>query len=194
MQSIKGKYWGFIFYPESMNSWEIIEEKLIQYGYRVAISPLHDKDVDENGQNKKPHYHGIIVFNNTTTETYANKVCSEVFASTRVVLLGSVRSMYRYHCHEDDSSKFHYNNSDRRFYNGFNIIDFSFPTESEQLGKQIEADLYVKESGITEYSDLIYSLIDNGDFELYKFVTSHSIHYNALLRSLRCKERGVEKY
>lgn len=194
MQSVKGRFWGFIFYPSSMNSWETIEEKARQYGYPIAISPLHDKDVDEDGNLKGEHYHGIIAFNNTTTESFANKVVAEIFNGTRTILLGSPRSMYLYHTHENDSSKFRYSDSDRRFYNGFDINNYYVVTESESFSRQIETDLYVRECGILEYCDLVYSLLDNGDFDKYKFVTSHSIHYNALLKSIRCKRNGVETY
>ena len=194
MQQIKGRFWGFICYPESMPSWEDIKEGCIRYGYPITLSPLHDKDIDENGKLKKPHYHGIIVFTNTTTENYANKVVSEIFNATRCVLLGSPRSMYLYHTHEGDSSKFHYSDLERIFINGFDINNYYISTDSEVLNRQIECDLYVRESGITEYCDLVFSLLDNADYDRYKFVTSHSIHYNALLKSIRCKRNGVETY
>ena len=193
MQS-KGRFWGFICYPESMNDWKDINDGCIRYGYPVALSPLHDKDLDENGNIKKPHYHGIIVFPNTTTENHADKVCTEIFNSTHPILLGSPRSMYLYHTHENDSTKVRYSDFDRIFFNGFDITDYYITTDSEGLNRQIECDLYVRESGILEYADLTFSLLDNGDYDKYRFVTSHSIHYNALLKSLRCKRNGVERY
>lgn len=51
------KDWWIVVYPESLpENWkEIISTE------PVAISPLHDKDVNADGTKKKPHYH--IVFN-----------------------------------------------------------------------------------------------------------------------------------
>ena len=194
MQKLKGRFWGCIFYPESQNSWQVIEEKARQYGYPIAISPLHDKDIDENGNLKGAHRHAIIAFNNTTTEEHAERVLTDIFNGTKPILIGSPWSMYQYHTHENDSTKFRYSDSDRIFLNSFDINNYHIVTESETLSKQIECDLYVREVGILEYSDLVYSLLDNGDFDKYKFVTTHSIHYSQLLKSLRCKRNGVEVY
>ncbi|MFS5771787.1 Rep family protein [Streptococcus agalactiae] len=53
----RGRNWWIVVYPESLpENWkEIISTE------PVAISPLHDKDVNADGTKKKPHYH--IVFN-----------------------------------------------------------------------------------------------------------------------------------
>ena len=62
----KSRIWASVGYPESLPvDWK---EKLIETGLQIAISPLHDKDVDPTGESKKPHYH--IIFNYEGPTTY----------------------------------------------------------------------------------------------------------------------------
>lgn len=57
MKVVKGRNWAFLVYPESLPSnWEDI---ITETGLPMAFSPLHDKDVNPNGEEKKPHYHVI---------------------------------------------------------------------------------------------------------------------------------------
>ena len=54
----KNRYWTFLIYPESApKDWKDI---LQQTFLPVAISPLHDKDLNADGEKKKPHYHIIV--------------------------------------------------------------------------------------------------------------------------------------
>ena len=61
-----------IVYPESApENWlDIIADLKIE----VFISPLHDKDLNPTGEQKKPHYHVIIMFPSVKTEEQAKEV------------------------------------------------------------------------------------------------------------------------
>lgn len=52
--------WWFVLYPDSApNNWKAILNDLhIQY----YVSPLHDKDINPDGEMKKPHWHVIVTF------------------------------------------------------------------------------------------------------------------------------------
>lgn len=53
---IRKRNWAFVAYPESLpKNWQ---EILTQTGLPVAISPLHDKDVNPDKTVKKPHLTG----------------------------------------------------------------------------------------------------------------------------------------
>ena len=61
----KARYWSFVAYPESLPSdWK---DTLTRTGLPIAISPLHDKDINPNGEAKKAHYHVILCFDGPTT-------------------------------------------------------------------------------------------------------------------------------
>ncbi|WP_429983777.1 Rep family protein, partial [Mycoplasmopsis bovis] len=62
-QTVKKRYWAVITWPESMNQdWY---DQLVSSGLQATFI-LHDKDIDENGEPKKPHYHFILAWENPT--------------------------------------------------------------------------------------------------------------------------------
>ena len=85
-KSIKKRNWCFIVYPtkEQLDKLDSCNydgsdgygsapddwiEILKKSGVEFAVSPLHDKDLleDNSGKTKKPHYHVIVCYGNTTT-------------------------------------------------------------------------------------------------------------------------------
>ncbi|MFW7433984.1 Rep family protein [Vagococcus carniphilus] len=52
----RGRNWGIVVYPESLpENWkDIIRQE------PIAVSPLHDKDVNPDGEKKKSHYHLVL--------------------------------------------------------------------------------------------------------------------------------------
>ena len=63
-KSGKARAFAFIIYPESWPTWE---QDLRGLHMPVVVSPVHDRDVTEDGEPKKPHRHGIISWGNATT-------------------------------------------------------------------------------------------------------------------------------
>ena len=54
--------WTFVVYPESVvPDWK---EKLEKLYTQALISPLHNKDKNPDGTDKKPHYHVLLIFKN----------------------------------------------------------------------------------------------------------------------------------
>ena len=92
----KGRYWASVGYPESLptNYLELLQET----GLEVAISPLHDKDVNPNGEVKKPHYHFIFSYSGPTTYNNVKSLCDSL-NMTIPIKLENLRGMYRYHLH-----------------------------------------------------------------------------------------------
>lgn len=67
---------------------------------------LHNKDTDNKGQIKKPHYHIIIRLDNACTiETLANKLGIE---KNYIQNIKNERAYIRYLIHFDDADKFQY--------------------------------------------------------------------------------------
>ena len=55
---VKARHWAMVVYPESApENWiDIINETHLQF----AISPLHNKDTNPDGEIKKSHWHVIL--------------------------------------------------------------------------------------------------------------------------------------
>ena len=72
----KGRIWACVGYPESLPvDWL---EQLQNTGLQIAISPLHDKDINPDGEEKKPHYHIIFNYDGPTTYNNVKTLCDKL--------------------------------------------------------------------------------------------------------------------
>lgn len=188
---MKGRNWAFVMYPESMpeNWFEILEETGLPY----AISPLHDKDVNPTGEVKKPHYHVICQYANTTTaKNVRENVCSKV-NGTIPIKLESIKGMYRYHLHLDNPEKYQYDDRDRIFINGFDVSNVNALTQTEIQKIKKEIVTIIIDNDILEYSDLLSLLLENDLNNMFIVASSHTIFFNTFITSRRNKIKFVEK-
>lgn len=183
-KSIKKRNWAFVLYPESApTDWF---DRLKQSGLMGAISPLHDKDLNADGEPKKAHYHIILVYGNTTT---FNNVKSLTDSLNQPIpqALEQIRGYYRYLTHKDNPEKYQYSDSDIVTFGGFDISDFVEMTKSEVTKYIKEIHAFVRDNDITEYSDLCDMLIDAGLEELYEVAINHTLFVNSYISSRRNK-------
>ena len=104
--ALKGRNWAFVMYPESMpEDWF---DRLQMTGLPFAISPLHDKDKNPTGEEKKPHYHVICYYENSTTQKSVKELVCNLVNATIPIKLESMSGMYRYHIHMDNPEKHQY--------------------------------------------------------------------------------------
>mgnify|MGYP002655818694 FL=1 len=75
---IKSRTWAMVVYPESApENWEeLLAETFMQF----AVSPLHDKDTNPDGEIKKPHWHVILIWDGPVTQNTALKTAEKVNA------------------------------------------------------------------------------------------------------------------
>lgn len=182
---IKGRNWAFVIYPESLP--ENYEDIIINTGLPMAISPLHDKDINADGTEKKAHYHVLCYYESPTTKESVKKNITDKLNGTIPIKLESIKGMYRYHLHLDNPEKYQYKDSDRKFYNGFDIkrVDNLTYTEIAQTLKQIQR--FIIENKIIEYSDLLDILLDNDLIEMWDVARNHTILLNTYISSRRYK-------
>ena len=185
MKRITGRSWAFVIYPESMP--ENYEEIITDTGLPLAMSPLHDKDVNPTGEPKKPHYHCIVYYENATTlKNVKENVCDRL-NGTIPIKLESMRGMYRYHIHLDNPEKYQYDDRDRKFFNGFDIDMASKLTRTE-INKIIkEIHTFINDNNILEYIDLLDVLKDNDLTNLYDVAIANTLLFKSMLDSKRHK-------
>lgn len=131
-KTVKAKYWAGIIYPESMpDNWrDVIEACHVP----CVVSPLHDKDVNPDGSQKKPHYHVMFCYSNTTTGTSASHILAQLGSSLHAERVMSAVGNYRYLTHRDNPEKAQYSESDIVTLNGFSYTDnIGQRTATEQL-------------------------------------------------------------
>lgn len=171
-----------VLYPESAPAdWR---EQLRLSGLQVAISPLHDKDVNPTGEPKKAHYHIILVYGSPTTYNNVKSLCDRLNQPIPQPL-EQVRGYYRYLTHEDNPEKAQYSKSDIQTLNGFDIREFVELTKSEVVKAKREVLALIRDNGITEYADLIDILMDGGEgtADMFDVASNNTLFFKAYLTS-----------
>ncbi len=180
---MKGRNWAFVMYPESMpeNWYELLEGT----GLPFAISPLHDKDINPTGEPKKPHYHVICQYGNTTTQKNVRENVCDLVNATIPIKLESIKGMYRYHLHLDNPEKYQYDDRDRKFINGFDVssVDALTKTEIDKYLREIQT--FIDDNQIDEYYILMKYLLENDLYNLWSVASSKTVFLSTYLNSKR---------
>ena len=181
----KKRNWCFVLYPDSApaNWMEVLQ----QTGLEVAISPLHDKDKDPTGENKKAHYHIIILYQGPTTGAIVWDLVVGELGQPMPIPLQGVRGMYRYFTHRDNADKYQYNEKDIQVLNGFDINCYADLTTADKAKIKIELIKMIKESVITEYSDFVDRLLELDKDDYLYIGTTNTLFFNAYITSIRHK-------
>ena len=141
-----------VVYPESAPAdWM---ERLDQFHVAALVSPLHDRDMNPDGEPKKPHYHVMLMFESPVDyETKVAPIFAEIGAVGRENV-NSSRGYARYLCHLDNPEKAQYDPSEVRCMGGVNFYDvINLPTDDlKMLG---EVFSYIQEHDIYSLAELL---------------------------------------
>lgn len=183
--SKRARHWTFISYPDSApENWkEIIKASHI----KTAISPLHDKDLNPTGDEKKAHWHIMLEYESLKSYDQVKEL-SDLINATIPQIVQSPVGMIRYFIHKDNPEKFQYNWEDITIYNGFDLGKYDSYTEQEI--DYIIADItqFIDDNQILEYADLIALVRDKklGHFDdWYRIVRKNTIFFNSYVTSRR---------
>lgn len=181
----RARHWTFISYPDSApENWkEIIKASHI----KTAISPLHDKDLNPTGDEKKAHWHIMLEYESLKSYDQVREL-SDLINATIPQIVQSPVGMIRYFIHKDNPEKHQYNWEDIIIYNGFDLDKYDSYTEQEI--DYIIADItqFIDDNQILEYADLIALVRDKklGHFDdWYRIVRKNTIFFNSYVTSRR---------
>lgn len=176
----KERYWTFIVYPESLpENWEDI---LQQTGLQIAVSPLHNKDLNADGEIKKQHYHIVLFFNGPTTYSRVEKITKELNGTIPKRVISPI-GMIRYLTHKDNPEKAQYDEREIKTINGLDIEDVCGMTTTMQNELKVALIKLCQVQNISEYSTLINYLIKNDLRDLFKIASTNTIFINSYLKS-----------
>lgn len=179
----KKRYWAFVLYPESApTNWR---EILQQTGLSIAVSPLHDKDIDPTGQPKKAHYHIILCYDGPTTYNNVKTNITDVLNQPIPIALEQVRGYFRYLTHKDNPDKYQYNEKDITIINDFDVDNYNDLTRSQVNSILISLIKYISDNQIQEYSILLDMLIFEEKFSHLDVAMNHTILLNTYITSYR---------
>lgn len=179
---VKKRNWAFVLYPESApENWR---EILTKTGLQCAVSPLHDKDINPTGEQKKAHYHIILCYAGPTSYNVVKALTDELNQPIPQSL-EQVKGYYRYLTHKDNPEKYQYDEKDITTINGFSILDYTELSKTERREMKLKIQNVIRQIDIKEYSDLLNYLADNEMYEEYDFASDNTMLYTAYLASCR---------
>lgn len=150
--------WLFVVYPESApENWrDLIDDHHIQW----IESPLHDKDIDGNGEKKKPHIHVLLLFEGPKSFEQVHEIIKDTNGSIPIKCLSSEGST-RYFAHLDNPDKYQYNPKDIIGHGGVDVAKYLAPRSSQKYALIRDMQMYIKEHDITEYGDFLDYCAEN---------------------------------
>lgn len=185
-KNVKKRNWAFVLYPESApEDWR---DKLQETGLQCAISPLHDKDVNADGEAKKAHYHIILVYSGPTSFNVVRQL-TESLGQPIPQPLEQVRGYYRYLTHKDNPEKAQYSEDDIKTINGFNVADFVELTKSEVNAYKRKLQTLIVTADICEYCDFMDLLLDSEMWTEYDIASNNTYFFEKYISSRRNKKK-----
>lgn len=186
--------WVFIVYPESLPlNWRDV---LDDYHVPWCESPLHDRDLNPDGDLKKPHIHVCLFFDGPKSYNQILEITNKV-NGTIPQKIASAKGMIRYLVHLDNPEKAQYSFSDILCHSGFDYECYLKPN-SQLRYEYIEAmQEWVDDSECTEFwmlfreaktnhRDTWYPLLcDNSAFVMEKYISSRRNYFKEYLKEIR---------
>lgn len=175
----KSKYFCAILYPDSSTyDTDKLIKALAAEHFTFAVSPIHDKDVEDDGSPKKAHFHLLLAYSSATT---LNNIRSWInccgmpesdLHSVRVCASGV--GYFRYLTHKDNPEKAQYDENDIRVFNDVDEIFKKFSkTASDRIDDLICIFKIVDELDTISFHTLVQYLMLN-ERDLFKLLTSSS--------------------
>lgn len=188
---LTSRYWEILLYPDAIvNWWQTMWKNNIILP--LAVSPLHDPslnaDQDADTEQKK-HYHAIIRYPNSTTDTTIKKIVDELYIDhgPKPLKVYDLMARYRYLVHLDNPEKQQFKepgDSEKIAFDkiqcfcGFDIDVYKEldGVEIQKLMDELEQIINVKHfitlRALAEYIQLLH----RGD--LMKVLRSHTGYFN----------------
>lgn len=175
----KSKYFCALLYPDSTTyDTEKVIKALAMEHLTFAVSPIHDRDVDDDGNLKKAHFHLLLSYSSATTLNNIKgwfKACGLPegdLHSVRVCASGV--GYYRYLTHRDNPEKAQYDVNDIRVFNDVDELFKKFSkTASDKIDDLSHIFQIVDELKTISFHSLIQYLMLN-ERDLFKLLTSSS--------------------
>lgn len=191
--------WTFVIYPESApKNWrDILDEQHIQW----IESPLHDKDTNEDGTPKKPHWHILLMYDGKKSFEQIKEI-TDSLNSPIPQKVASTKGLVRYMIHMDNPDKVQYNQADIIGHGGVDLAELLKPTSSTRYQLIGEMMDYVREKNIIEMEDLLYYarierfddwfplLCDNSAYIMGSMIKSRRHKTEQSIRIVRVDDNG----
>lgn len=190
MATKRNTYYATICYPESApDNWiEILEDFHIQ----ALISPLHDKDINQDGTLKKAHYHIILLFESLKSEKQVQEIVDR-FGGIKTIPIHSLGAYCRYLCHLDDPDKMQYKIEDVIELGGANYRECCRTNDSEKDEKNLMGlTQLILDNDISYFHKVVEAVLAEHK-EWFHALTANSYYIHSVVMSLATEKQRKEK-
>lgn len=156
MTDDRTRNWTFVVYPIEGNppaprNWrDILDDEHIQW----IESPLHDKDIDVDGEIKRAHVHVLVMYEGKKSYEQIKAITDRLNAPGPQKC-ASVKGLVRYMAHLDNPEKKQYDKGLIIGHGGADPAEYLKPTSLSRYQLIGEMMDYVQETGIVEMEDLL---------------------------------------
>ncbi len=170
-----------VVYPESApKEWQDI---LCEQFVPAFVSPLHDSDINPGGEQKKAHYHVLLMFDSVKTTEQAHAIFEKI-GGVGCEVVQSIRGYARYLCHLDNPEKAQYSVDDVRqlcgadYVGTIGLVTDKYKSIAEIIDFCLTEDI-VAYSTLLEYArcnrfDWFRVLCDNGTVVVKEYLKSRT--------------------
>ena len=167
--------------------WRLCDEANI----KIAISPLHDKDITPTGDFKKPHYHGIYCAPGKKTFEGGKEIILNLFGKSvnTVFVCDDNGAAARYFFHLDSPKKYPYpirpcSDKDPEGYREFGGADVSEMIHQLSDLKKYDIEILdlINQYDIRYYDDLC-EYVNYVNSEWKSAIENRTIHWTAFLKA-----------
>ena len=175
----KSKYFCAMLYPDSTTyDTDFVIKALAEEHLTFAVSPIHDRDVEDDGSPKKGHYHLLLAYSSATTLSNIRawfKSCGMPETDLHSVrLCASGVGYFRYLTHKDNPEKAQYDVKDIRVFNDFDGLFKKFSKSgTDKIDDLVRIFQIVDELDTISFHSLVQYLMLN-ERDLFKLLTSSS--------------------
>jgi len=148
--------WTAIFYPEDLpEDWrELVNDQHVKW----VESPLHDKDLNADGEPKKPHHHVMFCFDAVKTCEQIMDMLKELFGESDGSIVGVAPpcmvkdrgALIRYFAHMDNPEKAQYDPADIIGHNGIDVAELLRYSATETRLMIIAMEEFIEQRKLTE--------------------------------------------
>lgn len=168
-ENARGRNWTIVLYPESLpENWK---EYLI--GEQCALSPLHDKDINADGEIKKSHYHLLLSYKGNKSFEQIDELARTLHAPIPQ-RVNSMVGAVRYLVHMDNPEKFQYKISDIQCFGGFDVssyLEMSVTDKRETLRQMFE---FIRDNEILHFKDFVDYCLSEAPTSWFEIATERN--------------------
>lgn len=173
-----------VVYPESApEGWQ---NTLAEMCIPAFVSPLHDKDVNPTGEDKKEHHHVLIMFESVKTREQAMELFDQI-GGVGCEVVNSIRGYARYLCHLDNPDKAQYDTNNVRAFAGADYVSIiglatdKYKAIGEIIDFCCDNEIYVYSELLEicrlEHFDWFRILCDSGTYVIKEYLRSKRYKY-----------------